>query len=141
MDKIPYHSIKLLPGLALFSLLFGGCSSDIYSQFCTAEKVKINCFKLESLDGEVSQIMQTQFSQIDQRETCAFTLQGMRHHVDACQNPVANSVGSDFDGYVKLQVFYKGKCYYRVQTDYKGRGWQQHMEGISEQLKSDLAIN
>jgi len=141
MDRIPYLSLKLLPFLAVFPLLFGGCSSDIYSQFCTPEKVKITCLKLESLDEEVSKIMQTQFSKIAQRETCMFTLQGMRHHVDACQNPVANSVGSDFDGYVKLQLFYKGACYYRVQTDYKGISWQTHMEEISEQLKEDLDID
>ncbi len=140
MDDIPYRSLKLLPFLALFPFIFGGCSSDIYSQFCTPEKVEITCLKLESLDDEVSKIMQTQFSEIEQSKTCMFTLQGMRHHVDACQNPVANSVGSDFDGYVKLQLFYKGTCYYRVQTDYKGRGWQPHMEEITETLKNDLNL-
>ena len=140
MDKISYRTVKLLPVLAVFPILFGGCSSDIYSQFCTPEKVEISCFKLESLDNEVSKIMESYFAGMDHSETCAFTLQGMRHHVDACQNPVANSVGSDFDGYVKLQVFYKGSCYYRIQTDYKGKGWQHHLNSISEELKDELNL-
>jgi len=141
MDYVSYRSLKLLPLLAVLPLFFGGCNSDIYSQFCTPEKVEITCLKLESLEDEVSQIMRLHFGKIAQSENCVFTLQGMRHHVDACQNPVANSVGSDFDGYVKLQIFHNGTCYYRVQADYKGRGWQSHMEEISEQLKEDLDID
>ena len=84
--------------------------------------------------------MQKYFGKIDHSQECLFTLQGTRHHVDACQNPVANSVGSDFDGYVKLQLFYKGHCYYRIQTDYKGRGWLAHFEKISARFKKDLPI-
>ena len=139
MDNIAYRAVKQLAFLTALPFLFGGCN-DIYSQFCTPEKVEINCLKFESLDDEVSEMMQTAFSEVPHTKNCPFILQGMHHHVDACQNPVANSVGSDFDGYVKLQIFYKGTCYYRIQTDYKGRGWQPHLEEISERLKDELNI-
>jgi len=64
----------------------------------------------------------------------------MHYHVKACKNPVANSVGADFDGYVKLQIFHKGSCYYRVQQDFKSAPWQEQMQHILEQLKKDLNL-
>jgi hypothetical protein len=64
----------------------------------------------------------------------------MHYHVDACKNPVANSVGSDFDGYVKLQIFHKGSCYYRVQQDFKHASWQEQMKHVLNQLKADLKL-
>jgi hypothetical protein len=120
-------------------LLFGGCN-DIYTQFCSDRKIEITCLRIESGDEKIKTLLSSRFSHLPDAASCPFTLQGMRHHVDACKNPVANSIGADFDGYVKLQLFHRGECYYRIQTDFKGSGWESHFDEIADRLEEELAL-
>lgn len=120
-------------------ILFGGCN-DVYTQFCSDKKEVITCLRIESADEKIEALLSRRFSHLPDTASCPFTLQGMRHHVDACKNPVANSVGADFDGYVKLQLFHKGECYYRIQTDFKGDGWESHLDEIASRLGEELAL-
>ncbi len=135
---------KIIALLLLAALFFSGCEEEIYTQFCTKEKVPpvgIDCLNIESIDPEVDNFLKEQNIHVNITKECPFTLVGMHYHVKACKNPVANSRGADFDGYVKLQVFQNGVCYYRVQQDFKSSPWQKQMPHIVKRLKKDLNLH
>ena len=35
------------------------------------------------------------------------------------RNPIVKSIGSDFDGYIRIEIKKGFKCYYKVQSDFK----------------------
>ncbi len=126
--------------LLLTTLFLTGCEEKIYTQFYSEKKLHVNCLNIESLDSDVDALLKKTLSPLTISDECPFTLQGMHHHVKACKNPVANSVGADFDGYVKLQVFHNETCYYRIQQDFKSAPWQERMRHIAARLQKDLNL-
>jgi hypothetical protein len=139
MDRRARSLMSFFRFIAFTPLLFGGCN-EVYTQFCSDKKETITCLRIESNDEKIASLLSNRFAHLPETESCPFVLQGMRHHVAACKNPVANSIGADFDGYVKLQLFHHGECYYRIQTDFKGDGWESHFEEIADRLEEELAL-
>lgn len=140
-----YINIKIALVALVAILFFSGCEEKVYTQFCSKGKLHVkmppeavNCLKVESIDSEVDTFLKQNIVTIPLTSECPFTLVGMHYHVKACKNPVANSRGADFDGYVKLQVFHNGACYYRVQQDFKSSPWQEQMSHIIKRLQKDL---
>ncbi len=131
---------KIIFTLLLATLFLTGCEEKVYTQFCSEKKLHVNCLNIESLDSDVNMLLKETLSYLTISDECPFTLQGMHHHVKACKNPVANSVGADFDGYVKLQVLHDGTCYYRIQQDFKSAPWQERMRYIAKRLQKDLKL-
>ena len=125
------YGFVLLAGLLL---LVTGCA-EVYSQFCTAKKEKISC--LRPADAAADDVLQRYLSSYAD-ETCRYTFQVVHHEVKSCTDPKTKAVGSDFDGYVKLQVFDEGICYYRVQMDYKSGSWQNTLPELVEHLEKEL---
>jgi hypothetical protein len=119
--------------------LFSGCvEHDVYDKFCYKEKLKVDCLDIEApLDNSLYVKVVRDFGKY-QNDSCDFTLKAYYYNVKKCDNPVANSVGSDFDGYVNLQIFYKGNCYYKIQQDYKGESWEDSYDVISKKLKKTI---
>ena len=115
-------------------LLLGGCH-EIYSQYCGTTAERIDC--LRPADGETAEVLRRYLPGVEDTE-CPYTLQVSHYEVKACSNPKANALGSDFDGYVKLQVFHEGHCYYRAQLDYKSGDWHDALPRLSEHLKREL---
>jgi hypothetical protein len=122
------------------ALFFCGCEEEVYSQFCSDEKLHVNCLRIENHDENVTALLQEEFLHVKTSPECPFTLVGMHYHVKACKNPVANSLGADFDGYVRLQLFHEDACYYRIQQDFKNAPWQQKMRHIAKAFKNDLNL-
>lgn len=50
---------------------------------------------------------------------CEYRVELTKYHVGDCNNPVVKSTGSDFDGYVRLEIKKGFTCYYKIQSDYK----------------------
>ena len=50
---------------------------------------------------------------------CPYRLELIKYQVKTCNNPVVKSVGSDFNGYVRIEIKKGFKCYYKIQSDYK----------------------
>jgi hypothetical protein len=120
--------------LAGYLLLATGCQ-EIYSQFCSDKREKIDC--LRPADAEARGVLQQHLSGFAD-DTCGYMFQVVRHEVKACSDPKAKAIGSDFDGYVKFQVFRDGVCYYRVQMDYKSGGWRSTLPELAQQLEEEL---
>lgn len=120
--------------LTAYLLLATGCR-EVYSQFCTDAKEKLDC--LRPADTAAAEVLQHYLPGYAD-ETCPYTFQVVHHEVKACTDPKTKAVGSDFDGYVKLQVFNGGVCYYRVQMDYKSGDWGSTLPELAEHLEKEL---
>ncbi len=133
--------IRALALTLLAVLLLSGCDTKIYTQFCTAEVLQIPCLRIDSMQDDVNALLRPLFDDMNVTASCAFVLQGIHYEVKACNNPVAHSVGADFDGYVRVEVFHEGECYYRAQQDFKSAPWQQKMQELVQRLKTDLQLH
>jgi len=60
-----------------------------------------------------------------------------KYHVGSCNNPIVKSTGSDFDGYVRIEIKKGFKCYYKVQSDYKS-DVDAAFERVLKKVKIDL---
>lgn len=68
---------------------------------------------------------------------CPFHLKFTRYRVKECNNPVVKSIGSDFDGYIRIEILKGFKCYYKVQSDFK-RDPEAAFERVLKQVGTDL---
>jgi hypothetical protein len=120
--------------LLLLSLLLGGCH-QVYSQFCGETKERIAC--LRPADALSEEVLRRYLPGVED-VACPYVLQVSHYEVTACSAPRAKALGSDFDGYAKLQVFRDGSCYYRAQLDYKSGDWQDALPKLTQALKKEL---
>ncbi|MEA1916486.1 MAG: hypothetical protein U9N42_03035 [Campylobacterota bacterium] len=125
--------------LLLIAVVFSGCH-EIYTQFCQ-KKVPITCIKIESLDSELEAKLKDSFREFNISKECKFKLKAHYHNVSSCKNPVANSLGADFDGYLNMQILNSKGCYFRVQQDYKGHSWRANYDDVVSRLKKELEID
>ena len=111
---------RLFP--ALFGLLFfAGCQEDlpVYSTFCDQETLSPpTCLHYAVLDKEDKVLLEKHFAVSDD-PACPYRVELTKYHVGKCNNPVVKSTGSDFNGYVRIEIKKGFKCYYKVQSDYK----------------------
>ena len=110
--------------LLLFTLgplLFTGCQEDFptYSTFCDQGKLTPpKCLHYAVLDQQDKELLQKYFSVMDDPE-CSYRIELTKYHVGSCNNPIVKSRGSDFNGYVRIEIKKGFECYYKVQSDYK----------------------
>ncbi|GEM_PF-1103857 len=135
------HRVTTLALALLSALLISGCDTKIYTQFCTAEALEIPCLRIDSTQDDVNTLLHPLFEDMNISSSCMFVLKGIHYEVKACSNPVAHSVGADFDGYVRVEVFHEGACYYRAQQDFKSAPWQQKMRELVQRLQTDLQLH
>jgi len=105
----------------LGSLFFAGCQEDFptYSTFCDQKTMTApKCLHYAILDKQDKDILQKLFAVVDD-PTCSYRVELTKYHVGSCNNPIVKSTGSDFDGYVRIEIKKGFKCYYKVQSDYK----------------------
>jgi hypothetical protein len=115
--KITKTSLILLGLLVLFS----GCREDFptYSGFCDQNGTKtLQCLHYAVLDKKDKTSLEKHFGITDDPK-CPYRVELSRYHVGDCNNPVVKSVGSDFDGYVRIEIKKGFACYYKVQSDFK----------------------
>jgi len=127
-------SLHFLRFVVITPLLFGGCH-DIYTQFCSEKKEKISCLK-ES-DDYSKTVINSQFKSL-YRADCPYELQLTHYSVVTCNNPTLKSIGSDFDGYVRINVFKGAQCYWRSQKDFKAQPYQEIEAELLDVMRSDL---
>lgn len=113
-----------------------GCH-ETYQQFCTEARHDVTCFK--AVDAYSSDVIK-HYLHVPEREDCPFHFKALQHEIHSCSNPTAKAVGSDFDGYVRLEVFYEGQCYYRIQQDYKSGSPEALIERLSGLLAEALSL-
>ncbi len=102
-------------------LLFTGCQEDfpVYSTFCNKNPISPpKCLHYVVLNKKDKILLQKHFN-IKDNPQCTYRVELIKYHVKTCNNPVVKSMGSDFDGYVRIEIKKGFKCYYKVQSDYK----------------------
>jgi len=105
--------------LVLF--LFAGCKEEFptYEQFCsTSEKTLPACLRYDVFDAQ-DKVRLVQVFGKEETPSCPYHVVLTRYHVGECNNPAVKSRGSDFNGYVRVEIKKGFKCYYKVQSDYK----------------------
>ena len=114
------HFTKLFLSI-LGVLLLAGCQEDFptYSTFCDQETMTPpTCLHYAVLNKQDKVVLQKHFAVADDPK-CAYRIELTKYHAGSCNNPIVKSTGSDFDGYVRVEVKKGFKCYYKVQSDYK----------------------
>ncbi len=114
------HITRLLLSL-LGLLLFAGCQEDFptYSTFCDQEAMSPpKCLHYAILNKQDKILLEKYFG-VEDNAKCSYRVELTKYHVGNCNNPIVKSTGSDFDGYVRIEIKKGFKCYYKVQSDYK----------------------
>ena len=76
------------------------------------------CLHYAVLDTQDKALLEKRFGLTDDPK-CAYRVELTKYRVGSCNNPVVKSTGSDFNGYVRIEIKKGFKCYYKVQSDYK----------------------
>lgn len=124
----------------LFALLLAGCEEryPVYSSFDQNE-FNLSCLDYAVYDKKDRELIQKHFN-IPHNPQCDYRVELTKYHVGSCNNPVVKSLGSDFDGYVRLEIKKGFKCYYKVQCDYKSDA-NGAFERIVKKAKEELRIS
>ena len=120
-------------------LLFTGCQEDFptYSTFCDQKILsRPNCLHYVILDTEDRDLLQKHFAVPDD-PNCSYRVELTKYHVGSCNNPIVKSTGSDFNGYVRIEIKKGFKCYYKVQSDYKNDA-DAAFERVLKKVKIDI---
>ncbi len=72
--------------------------------------------------------------------TCPYHVNFIVYHVGSCNNPVVKSIGSDFDGYVRVEILKGLDCIYKVQSDFKSDE-ESAKQRVFEQLQKDITVS
>jgi hypothetical protein len=123
----------------LATLLLAGCQEDfpVYSTFCNQKSIAPpTCLHYAVLNQEDKTILEKHFKVIDNPK-CAYRVELTKYHVGSCNNPIVKSTGSDFDGYVRIEIKKGFKCYYKVQSDYKS-DVEAAFERVLKKVKIDF---
>ena len=118
---IPYKKVKMkFSSFLPFLFILTGCGEDFstYSSFCESEKTVFTCLHYVIEDTQEKQSLIDAFHLKD-TATCPFTVSLIKYHVGKCDNPLIKSRGSDFYGYIRVEVKKGFKCYYKIQSNYK----------------------
>jgi len=128
--------------LVLFGiLLFAGCQEDFptYSTFCNEKTLPPpECLHYAVLNQQDKTLLEKHFGAVDDPK-CAYRVELTRYHVGNCNNPIVKSTGSDFDGYVRIEIKKGFKCYYKVQSDYK-HSVDAAFERVLKRSKNEIDI-
>ena len=103
----------------LFLLLFTGCKEEFptYTAYCQEGTFTLPCLHYSVLDPKDKIRLQDAFG-LEEVLSCPYRVELIRYAVGKCNNPVVKSVGSDYNGYVRVEVKKGFKCYHKIQSDY-----------------------
>jgi len=119
-------------------LFLAGCKEEFptYASFCSQDKRVFDCLHYAVLDSAEKQKLQNAFGIVDTKN-CPYRVELTKYHVGCCNNPVVKSIGGDFNGYVRVEVKKGFKCYYKIQSDYKG-DVNAAFERVLEKVETDI---
>ena len=135
---LPKFFISLLFGSLL---LFTGCQEDFptYSTFCNEKNIApLECLHYSVFDKQDKDLLQKHFG-LPNDPGCSYRVELTKYHVGSCNNPIVKSTGSDFNGYVRIEIKKGFKCYYKVQSDYKNDA-DAAFERVLKKVKIDLNL-
>ncbi|MRI58296.1 MAG: hypothetical protein C6H99_02185 [Epsilonproteobacteria bacterium] len=101
----------------LAALLFFGCEKRIYRHKYAEPSRPITCLKLQSDNLLTKSLLQDRYRFTDD---CPFRLKTTSHFVSTCTSAKAKALGSDFDGFLRFELYERDRLLYRGQIDFKG---------------------
>jgi hypothetical protein len=109
--------MKLLT-LIFFLFFLSGCENfPVYEEFSTNKKT-FECLELDINDTKLLGEVKKEIGFIP-KENCKYKLSGYIHSSLKCVSLQAKTYGTDFDGYVYLEIKDNNNRLYRVQSDFK----------------------
>ncbi len=121
--------------------LLAGCESrnPVYSGFCDDVNVSLPlpCIKVDIkndiiLSGNFKEAMKDKIS-----SNCPYRAQGEIYRTVKCNSIEAKSIGADFNGYVRINIFQGDKCIYKAQSDFKNDE-DAAIKRVLDRLKNEL---
>jgi len=125
---------------ALLPLLLIGCGGgEIYEGKFGSPSHRIECLRVTSEDS-ILRFLLSKNGSISRlkRSSCPFEIRATAHFVTSCTSPQAKALGSDFDGFLRLELLENGRLLYRNQQDFKGPLTQRVVDTLVERL---LTVN
>ncbi len=125
--------------LALLAVFLLGCQEKYptYAAFCDQNSTKFpSCLHYAVLDENEKEMIEKSFG-IKEDKACPYRVELTKYHIGNCNNPIVKSVGSDFDGYIRIEIKKGFKCYYKVQSDFKNDE-NAAFERVLKKVKIDL---
>ena len=128
-------------GLLFAALFILGCEKKIYTKIYDKNlaKEKINCLKISSNNVIIGYIVgKNPFIKKLSKKSCPYTLKITSNYVTYCKSPAAKALSSDFDGYVRFEIYKNRKLFYRSQRDFKGKFDEDVANSLIDKMRRDL---
>ena len=128
-------------GLLFAALFIFGCEKKIYTKIYDKNLAnkKINCLKISSDNVLIGYIVEKNpFIKKLSKKSCPYTLKITSNYVTSCSSSQAKALGSDFDGYVRFEIFKNSRLLYRSQRDFKGKFDKNIAKSLIDEMKKDL---
>ncbi|MDM5272430.1 hypothetical protein PGH07_09585 [Sulfurovum sp. zt1-1] len=125
--------------LLFVTFLLTGCEerSTVYTSFCDHGKAfSLSCLRYPMVDSQDKTVLEKALG-LKEDPACPYSLKLTKYKISQCNNPVVKSTGSDFEGYVRLEIIKGFTCYYKVQSDYK-LDRDRAFKRVLKQAKIDL---
>jgi len=75
---------------------------------------------------------------INIKQHCPFTLKATYKLLSQCNNPTGKSIGADFDGFLRFDLYENENLVYRCQIDWKGEFGKDKIKDLIKRMKEDL---
>lgn len=116
-------------------LFFIGCGERAYKKMYAKPSRHIDCLALHSDNPLTTYFLKKEFHFT---QDCPFTLKTTSHFIATCTSARAKSLGSDFDGYLRLELLEGNKLLYRNQLDFKGCLKKEDVDTLFKAMKKDM---
>lgn len=128
--------------LMLIGVLFLSGCENFYSKFYKKDikNENINCLNVNGKNPVLKNRLVNLFKEenIKIEEDCPYSIDVTSRFLSQCSNPVAHSIGADFDGFLRFDLKKNGKTVYRVQMDWKGELNDERIKDLIKKMKEDL---
>jgi hypothetical protein len=106
-----------VPGLLV---LLVGCERDLYEATYAKPSRPITCIDVEADEITRYVLLKNPILKTLQKRECPFALKVTSRYITSCTSAQAKALGSDFDGFLRLELYEDGRLLYRNQQDFKG---------------------
>ena len=112
-----------------------GCQENFptYSTPYKKDDSALPCLHYSVLDKEDKTQLTAAFG-IKEDEGCEYRVQLTKYRVGKCNNPLVKSLGSDVNGYIRVEIKKGFTTYYKVQSNYK-ENMQAAFERVLQKIK------
>ncbi len=112
-----------------------GCQQKVYKKIYHKPSHPITCLRLEAKNPITAFMLKKEYPF---STSCPFRLRTLSHYVTTCTSAKAKALGTDFDGYLRLELYEGNRLLYRNQQDFKGCLRQNIVHTLFRALRRDM---